>query len=85
MAGDVLVVLAAGRSSRMGAPKGLLDFHGRPWVAAQVARWGGPAIVVVPMPATGYPRIVLRFFAACHGSAPWRPFNEKTDRPSLAG
>ncbi len=30
------ILLAAGRSERMGRPKGLLDFHGRPWVEAQV-------------------------------------------------
>lgn len=30
------VLLAAGRSRRMGASKALLDFHGRPWLVAQV-------------------------------------------------
>ena len=30
------ILLAAGRSERMGSPKGLLDFQGKPWLLAQV-------------------------------------------------
>ncbi len=30
------VLLAAGRSSRMGEPKGLVDFGGRPWMVSQL-------------------------------------------------
>jgi molybdenum cofactor cytidylyltransferase len=31
-----LVLLAAGRSSRMGEPKGLVAYRGRPWIASQL-------------------------------------------------
>jgi CTP:molybdopterin cytidylyltransferase MocA len=34
-----LILLAAGRSSRMGTPKGLLDFQGRPWLSEQLQRF----------------------------------------------
>lgn len=47
--GDV-VVLAAGRLSRMGEPKGLVSHRGRPWLLAQldaVAALGGRALVVL--------------------------------------
>lgn len=32
----ILVILAGGKSSRMGSPKGLLDFKGKPWILAQL-------------------------------------------------
>jgi len=35
----VLVILAGGQSSRMGEPKGLLDFRGKPWILEQVSRF----------------------------------------------
>ncbi|MCK0131327.1 nucleotidyltransferase family protein [Flavobacteriaceae bacterium F08102] len=35
----VLVILAGGQSSRMGEPKGLLDFRGTPWILEQVSRF----------------------------------------------
>lgn len=35
----VLILLAGGRSSRMGSPKGLLDYHGLPWILEQVSRF----------------------------------------------
>ena len=35
----VLVLLAGGRSSRMGSPKGLLDYHGAPWILEQISRF----------------------------------------------
>lgn len=45
------VLLAAGRSTRMGASKALLDFQGRPWLVAQVqairAQTAGPIRVVL--------------------------------------
>ncbi len=34
-----VLLLAAGQSSRMGSPKGLLDFNGRPWVVEQLNRF----------------------------------------------
>lgn len=34
-----LVLVAGGRSSRMGTPKGLLDYHGHPWLAEQLKRF----------------------------------------------
>jgi molybdenum cofactor cytidylyltransferase len=46
----VVVVLAAGRSSRMGEPKGLVPFRGRPWLLAQldaIASAGGRAVIVL--------------------------------------
>src|SRR4051812_17142492 len=33
-----VILLAAGNSSRMGTPKGLLDFQGRPWICEQILR-----------------------------------------------
>jgi molybdenum cofactor cytidylyltransferase len=45
-----VVVLAAGRSSRMGEPKGLVSFRGRPWLLAQldaIANAGGRPVVVL--------------------------------------
>lgn len=45
-----LVLLAGGRSSRMGEPKGLLDYQGRPWILNQLdefRRAGGTEVVVV--------------------------------------
>ncbi len=33
-----LVILAGGKSERMGAPKGLLDFNGTPWLLEQLKR-----------------------------------------------
>ncbi len=36
MKGPAFVLLAAGASTRMGQPKGLLDYRGRPWLRAQV-------------------------------------------------
>ena len=35
----VLILLAGGRSSRMGLPKGLLDFNGIPWILEQISRY----------------------------------------------
>jgi CTP:molybdopterin cytidylyltransferase MocA len=45
-----LIVLAGGRSSRMGEPKGLLAFGGRPWLELQLgafARAGGSRATLV--------------------------------------
>ncbi len=45
-----VVVLAAGRSSRMGEPKGLVTFRGRPWLLTQldaIASVGGRAVIVL--------------------------------------
>ena len=38
-ASRVLIILAGGRSSRMGSPKGLLDYHGTPWILEQISRF----------------------------------------------
>jgi len=35
----VLIILAGGRSTRMGFPKGLLDFHGNYWILEQISRY----------------------------------------------
>lgn len=35
----ILILLAGGKSSRMGTPKGLLDYHGKPWVLEQISRF----------------------------------------------
>ncbi len=37
----ILIMLAGGKSSRMGTPKGLLDYHGTPWVLEQISRFKG--------------------------------------------
>jgi molybdenum cofactor cytidylyltransferase len=42
-----VVVLAAGRSSRMGEPKGVFVFAGRPWIETQLAALEGRRVVVV--------------------------------------
>jgi molybdenum cofactor cytidylyltransferase len=42
-----VVLLAAGRSSRMGEPKGLVLFAGRPWIEAQLAALDGRRVTVV--------------------------------------
>jgi molybdenum cofactor cytidylyltransferase len=45
-----MILLAAGRSSRMGAPKGLLPFGGRPWLLEQLSGFrkaGGREAIVV--------------------------------------
>jgi CTP:molybdopterin cytidylyltransferase MocA len=34
-----LILLAGGRSSRMGTPKGLLDYQGHPWLVEQLMRF----------------------------------------------
>ncbi len=34
-----LILLAGGQSSRMGKPKGIVDFKGRPWLLEQVSRF----------------------------------------------
>ena len=53
-----LCILAAGRSSRMGTPKGLLDANGIPFLAYQLARFrelgGVEAVVVHGDGAAGY-------------------------------
>jgi molybdopterin-guanine dinucleotide biosynthesis protein A len=45
-----LILLAGGRSSRMGTPKGLLDYHGHPWLVEQVKRFkaaSGKQVIIV--------------------------------------
>lgn len=45
-----LILLAAGKSSRMGSPKGLIDYFGRPWLLEQGERFraaGGEQVVLV--------------------------------------
>ncbi|MBI4765048.1 MAG: NTP transferase domain-containing protein [Deltaproteobacteria bacterium] len=46
-----LILLAGGRSSRMGSPKGLLDYQGQPWLIEQLRRFkaasGKRAVVVL--------------------------------------
>ncbi|HEX3345611.1 MAG TPA: NTP transferase domain-containing protein [Polyangiaceae bacterium] len=42
-----VVLLAAGRSSRMGQPKGLFPHRGRPWLESQLAAVEGRRAVVV--------------------------------------
>ena len=46
-----LILLAGGRSSRMGRPKGLLDYRGHPWLLEQLRRFkavsGKLAVVVL--------------------------------------
>ena len=35
----VLIILAGGKSSRMGSPKGLLGFKDKPWILEQISRF----------------------------------------------
>ena len=34
-----LILLAGGKSSRMGTPKGLVDYQGQPWLLEQLGRF----------------------------------------------
>jgi CTP:molybdopterin cytidylyltransferase MocA len=50
ISGIPLILLAAGASSRMGTPKGLLDFNGRFWMQVQIrafAKCGGIDVIIV--------------------------------------
>lgn len=53
-----LILLAGGQSSRMGTPKGLLDYQGQPWLLEQLGRFkaagGQRAIVVLGFQAEHY-------------------------------
>lgn len=45
-----LILLAAGKSSRMGSPKGLIDYSGNPWLLEQCARFraaGGEQVILI--------------------------------------
>ena len=35
----ILILLAGGKSARMGSPKGLLDYNGIPWILEQITRY----------------------------------------------
>ncbi len=35
----ILILLAGGKSTRMGIPKGLLDYYGTPWILEQISRY----------------------------------------------
>ena len=39
MDSPILIILAGGKSSRMGQPKGLLDFKNKPWILEQISRF----------------------------------------------
>ncbi len=39
MDSPILILLAGGKSTRMGYPKGLLDYHGTLWILEQVSRY----------------------------------------------
>jgi molybdopterin-guanine dinucleotide biosynthesis protein A len=39
MDSPILILLAGGKSSRMGTPKGLLDYYGNPWILEQILRY----------------------------------------------
>ncbi len=39
MDSPILILLAGGKSNRMGSPKGLLDYHDTPWILEQIARY----------------------------------------------
>jgi len=39
MDSPILILLAGGKSTRMGFPKGLLDYHGTPWIVEQITRF----------------------------------------------
>ena len=46
-----LILLAGGQSSRMGTPKGLVDYQGQPWLLEQLSRFeaasGKEAVIVL--------------------------------------
>ena len=39
MISPVLILLAGGKSTRMGTPKGLLNYFGKPWILEQICRY----------------------------------------------
>jgi len=39
MDSPILILLAGGKSKRMGSPKGLLDIHESPWILEQIGRY----------------------------------------------
>ena len=57
-----VIVLAAGRSSRLGSPKGLVDVQGQPWLCAQLERLGAcrapSAVVVLGLDREEYARAI---------------------------
>jgi CTP:molybdopterin cytidylyltransferase MocA len=58
-----VIVLAAGRSSRAGEPKGLIDVAGRPWIAHQLEAIGRPVIVVLGHDRESYLPVLASFDA----------------------
>src|SRR5437879_4674848 len=57
MLAEPLILLAGGRSSRAGEPKGLMEIDGRPWIEHQLeafAAIGARAIVVLGYDADAY-------------------------------
>jgi CTP:molybdopterin cytidylyltransferase MocA len=53
-----LILIAGGQSSRMGTPKGLLNYNGDPWITEQLRRFkaasGSQAIIVLGFHQTPY-------------------------------
>ncbi|MGK5083542.1 nucleotidyltransferase family protein [Bdellovibrionota bacterium FG-1] len=71
----VTVILAGGWGSRMGVPKGLVEFEGRPWLLEQLRRYrevcAGPAVVVLGHCFADYFRAILWMEAACKAPFEW--------------
>jgi molybdenum cofactor cytidylyltransferase len=77
-----VIVLAAGRSSRMGEPKGLVAFRGRPWLLHQIdaiERAGGRALLVLGADRARYlealPDLLHRVRLACNDDPDRGPFS----------
>ena len=83
-----LILLAAGRSQRMGSPKGLLDFLGRPWIAHQLSLFkkigGTHAIVVLGHGSKEYQRALDEARDLLTGLHVQRVLNPDPDRGTFS-
>ncbi|MBI4126298.1 MAG: NTP transferase domain-containing protein, partial [Deltaproteobacteria bacterium] len=64
-----LIILAAGASTRMGMPKGLIEVEGKPWIIKQLddfaAVGGKDVVVVLGYDAEKYVECIERRGTAC--------------------
>ncbi len=66
------IILAGGRSSRMGAEKALMDFHGAPLIGRAIARLA-PQVAALAISANGDPARFARFGLAVIADADEEP------------
>jgi len=64
MSQPYLILLAAGESTRMGQPKGTLDYHGRPWLVEQLRRVSQAGVNQVVLVAASAANVYRQALAA---------------------